>query len=229
MLWEEKEPNKPYRVPDEIVDLAFKIKARQLPLEHAYSLSKAIENALPWFKDEPRAGVHLIHGAESGNGWMRPEDPENEVLYVSRRTRFSLRLPQERVGQARALEGQKLDIDGCTLEIGEPVVKKLSPSTIIFSRYVISEEQEEEARFVSRLVAELKQKEIPVRKLLCGKTHVFTTPGEKIYSRSVMIADLEVEQSVLIQQDGIGPGRKMGCGLFLPHKGIAAVVESNND
>ena len=94
MFWQEKTPDKPYRVPDDIVDLAFRIDCRCLPLEHAHALSVALHEALPWLEDESRAGIHLIHGAESGNGWMRPEDPQSEVLYVSRRTRMTLRLPK---------------------------------------------------------------------------------------------------------------------------------------
>jgi len=42
-----------------------------------------------------------------------------------------------------------------------------------------------------------------------------------------MVADLEPEQSVRLQQIGIGPGRTIGCGLFIPHKGIAAVKETD--
>jgi len=35
-----------------------------------------------------------------------------------------------------------------------------------------------------------------------------------------MIADLEVEESLRLQQKGLGPYRYLGCGLFIPHKGI---------
>ena len=43
---------------------------------------------LPWMVDEPQAGIHLIHGAESGNGWIRPQEPD-ALLILSRRTRFA--------------------------------------------------------------------------------------------------------------------------------------------
>jgi CRISPR/Cas system CSM-associated protein Csm4 (group 5 of RAMP superfamily) len=38
-----------------------------------------------------------------------------------------------------------------------------------------------------------------------------------------MLADLAVEESVRLQQRGLGPGRTLGCGLFLPHKDINEV------
>ena len=74
MFWTEKEADKTYVVPDDIVDLAFKISCKCLPLEHSNALSKALIQQLPWLEDEQLAGIHLIHGAESGNGWIRPED-----------------------------------------------------------------------------------------------------------------------------------------------------------
>ena len=144
MFWTEKEADKTYVVPDDIVDLAFKISCKCLPLEHSNALSKALIQQLPWLEDEQLAGIHLIHGAESGNGWIRPEDTANEILYLSKRTRMTLRLPQERVEQARELTGTNLDIDGYSLNVGEATVKLLSTSSTIFSRYVVSAEDEPE-------------------------------------------------------------------------------------
>ena len=58
---------------DEIVDAVFAIECRSLPVDHAYALSTAIQEALPWFADEPQAALHTVHGAASGAGWQRPE------------------------------------------------------------------------------------------------------------------------------------------------------------
>jgi CRISPR/Cas system CSM-associated protein Csm4 (group 5 of RAMP superfamily) len=38
-----------------------------------------------------------------------------------------------------------------------------------------------------------------------------------------MLADLKPEESLRLQQQGLGPHRLMGCGIFIPHKGIDAV------
>jgi len=58
---------------DEVVDAVFAIECRSLPVDHAWALSAAIQAALPWFADEPQAGLHTVHGAASGAGWMRPD------------------------------------------------------------------------------------------------------------------------------------------------------------
>jgi hypothetical protein len=64
---------------------------------------------------------------------------------------------------------------------------------------------------------------VRVRKALCGKTTAIDSPGGPIEARSLMLADLTQDESILLQQRGLGPYRQLGCGIFIPHKGIDAV------
>jgi hypothetical protein len=41
-----------------------------------------------------------------------------------------------------------------------------------------------------------------------------------------MLADLSTDESIRLQQQGLGPRRLMGCGIFIPHKGIDAVSKN---
>ncbi|MDH3673474.1 MAG: type I-MYXAN CRISPR-associated protein Cas6/Cmx6 [Gammaproteobacteria bacterium] len=223
MYWQEDSDKKAYIVPDDIVDLAFRISCRCLPLDHAYALSQVVLRALPWIEEKEDAGIHLIHGAESGHGWQRPEDPDDEVLHLSRRAKLTLRLPKECIDAAKEISGVTLEIDGYPMEVGQATVRPLSPLTTLFSRYVVASEEEDEEQFVRRAADKLMQMGISVTKLLCGKAHVFRLPNEHIFSRRLMVADLKVEDSVKLQQRGLGPCRKLGCGLFIPHKGIGPV------
>ena len=77
-------------------------------------------------------------------------------------------------------------------------------------------------------VEELQQRDIRVRKMLCGIGHTVSTPDGDIETRSVMIADLDKATSLSLQETGVGPGRHLGCGIFLPHKGIRAVGETED-
>lgn len=229
MFWEENNSQKSYQVPDDIVDFVFKINCKCLPLEHAKSLSMAIHKALPWIANEDSAGIHLIHGAESGNGWMRPEDPANELLYLSKRTKMTLRLPKTRLQEAHKLTGQTLNIDDYKLVVGAASSKLLSTQSTIFSRYVVSSETESEDQFLHRVYSELQKLDVNISKLLCGKTHILQGHYGDIFTRSIMLAELKPKESIRIQQQGIGDGRKLGCGLFIPHKGIAAIKEAEED
>ncbi len=228
MYWQEKTPDQPFQVPDDIVDLSFNIDCRCLPLDHAHALSQALHQALPWLEAEQNAGIHAIHGAASGNGWYRPEDPINELLQVSRRTRMTLRLPKARVKEAEGLIGQTLDIAGYPLTLGKASIRKLSPLGTLFSRYVIAAEEQSEEHFMDGLVTALEAMGIAVRRMMCGKTHRLSMPEGARFTRSVMIADLAVEDSIRLQQQGLGSGRKLGCGLFIPHKGIDPVGQKDD-
>jgi len=226
MYWnDQEEKKKQYVVPDEIVDLCFKVQCKQLPLDHAYELSQEIVKALPWFADEPQTGIHLIHGAESGNGWMRPEEPD-AILSLSKRTRFMLRVPKHRIDDAAKLTGQPLKVAGNDLVLATPNAKPLSALTTIFARYVAAENVDDEELFLKQAAELLQEQGIQVNKMMCGRAHVLRMPNEDLQTRSLMIDGLEVEESVYLQQHGLGEGRLYGCGLFMPHKGIDAVGEA---
>ena len=212
MYWNDDTDKKAgFAVPDDVVDVAFRIACPTLPLDHAHALSSALLQVLPWLEEEAYAGIHLIHGAASGNGWFRPEDTENELLHLSKRTRMRLRVPRERLQDAQALSGQSLDIEGHPLEVGKSEVSLLSSL--------------DETQFLQAVAEQLEALDIPCRKMLGGITHTMKFPDGALFTRSLMVADLEPEQSVRLQQVGLGEGRVIGCGLFLPHKGINPVKE----
>ena len=62
MLQDEECAAREQALPDEFVDAVFAISCRCLPVDHAYALSHAIQEALPWFAEEPLAGLHGIDG-----------------------------------------------------------------------------------------------------------------------------------------------------------------------
>ncbi|MGB5603904.1 MAG: type I-MYXAN CRISPR-associated protein Cas6/Cmx6 [Gammaproteobacteria bacterium] len=227
MLWEESDKQlKQDLVPDDVVDLSFKIRCKQIPTTHAYELAQALYKLLPWLEGEPEIGIHQIHGATTGNGWERPAD--GELMHLSRRAKMQLRVPKDKIEDAKQISGETLDVAGYSVEVGEASVKLLNPVQTIFSRYIIGPQQLDEDQFVEWMATELKQRDIHVRKLLCGIGHRISTPEGEIETRSVMIADLDKATSLSLQETGVGPGRHLGCGIFLPHKGIRAVGETED-
>lgn len=223
MFWNEDKKTEKFEIPDDVVDVSFAIKCKCLPLEHMHALSESLYKALPWLEEDKLAGIHPIYGAESGNGWVRPEDP-NELLYFSRRQKMTLRLPKERLSEAENLTGKTLKVAGYDLEVGKSSVKKLSDLPTNFCRSVMTEQSMSEDDFLNWAFAELKSLNISVRKMMAGKERIVTLPhGEDLVTRSLMLAELEQAESVRLQQHGIGGGRKLGCGLFLPQKDIKAV------
>ena len=224
MFWtEDTDSKKKYEAPDDVVDVIYKLECKTLPVDHAQALTDAIHSALPWFGEEEFTGLHLIHVAESGNGWMRPEDPENEVLCLSRRTRMTLRVPKHRVDDANKLTGQALDIDGHALTVKEGASKTLSILPTMFARYIVTEQDIDETKFLNQMVKVLGVMDIPVTKMMAGLQHKIRMRDGDVYTRSLMVAEMTPENAFKLQKHGVGEGRKFGCGLFMPQKGISAV------
>ena len=219
MYWQDQKESVGFVVPDDIVDLSFSIQCKTLPVDHAHSLSQAILQALPWLAETSKAGIHQIHVANSQNGWMRPDQPD-ELLYLSKRTRMVLRLPKDKIKDAEKLCGQTLDIDGNELMVKEATTKPLSVIRTLFSRYIAASEEQTEAEFLSKISEQLKSMGVQPRKMLCGTESRFRTPQGTLLTRSLMLADLELDESIILQQQGVGDSRLLGCGLFIPHKDI---------
>ncbi|MDH5648085.1 MAG: type I-MYXAN CRISPR-associated protein Cas6/Cmx6 [Gammaproteobacteria bacterium] len=220
MYWNETKSNQDQNIPEDIIDLVFNIQCRSLPVDHAWALSAALLRELPWLAQETGAGVHPLHISEMGNGWMRPENPD-DILHLSRRTRLILRLPKEREADANTLVGKTLDVAGNAMEVLKVNRRALSNITTVFSRYVVSED--DETVFMDNVVAQLAQIGIRPHKMLPGKKRIIRTPERSLTTRSLMVAELDVKDSVKLQQVGLGPFRHLGCGLFVPHKDIAEV------
>lgn len=204
---------------DEIVDAVFAIECRSLPVDHAYALSQAIQAALPWFADEPQAGLHAVHGAASGSGWMRPEG-DDALLQLSRRTRLVLRLPERRMRDAAALAGRTLDIAGWPMRVGRLSPRPLARIASLFARGVLLAGAVDEQDFLAAAARELGALGIAAGTLLCGRDVTLATPQRTYRTRSLMVTVATPAQSLALQRQGLGEARKLGCGLFIPHKDV---------
>jgi CRISPR-associated protein Cas6 len=228
MYWQEDYSDRPYEVPDDILDVLFAIECRQLPVDHAQVLSAALRAAVPWLDTEPGAAVHNIHVAGSQNGWERPEHGGDQHLIPSRRTKLIIRVPKQRVAElVDCLRGTTLDLGGCPLTVGAAKTRMLSKEGTLLARQVVTRPSDDENAFLAWAVAELGAIGIEVRKAICGKEVVLETPDGPVRARSLMLADLSLEEAVRLQQVGLGPRRDLGCGVFIPHKGIDPVKKGS--
>lgn len=227
MYWhEEKETNEAYQAPDDVFDVAFKLTGVRLAVDHAQSLSHAVcaKLATPIHS---QIGIHQVRVAESGNGWKRPGSAE-EMLELSHRTKLVVRVNQEAYQDVLQLCDSELEIDGQRLSVGRSKIRKLSLLTTLFSHGIACDKDQSESDFLSDMALALRQMEIDVKKMICGTTHSIRSDGGTIFTRSLMVANMTPEQSVLLQQRGIGSDRLMGCGLFVPHRGIDAVYTAQD-
>ena len=215
MYWQDEPQASSVQIPDDVVDLVYSIQCLRLPVDHAQVLSLAVQNQLPWFATEERAALHAIHVAESGNGWVRPDD----FIHLSRRTKLTLRVPKHRIEDAQQLSGTALDLGGHPLTVGTSIIRPLSTLTTIFARYVAASESDEQ-QFLRDALAQLKALGVKPKKMLCGMEKSIVTTQGALRTRSLMLAELSVDESLILQQRGLGLHRVLGCGVFIPHRDI---------
>ncbi|NOZ37039.1 MAG: type I-MYXAN CRISPR-associated protein Cas6/Cmx6 [Gammaproteobacteria bacterium] len=220
---EDKDSQSSNIISDEVMDFVFLIKCKCLPYEHMYALYQALQQVLPWLDKEELAGIQPIYGAESGNGWQRPEGKPGELMYISHRQKLILRMPKTRMQEMQELVGQTLDVDGYSLTLVKMEARLLSDMPTIFARFVVSDEGLDETAFLEQAANQIRAMDIRIRKMLAGRERQIVTPAGTLHTRSLMLADLETEESVRLQQRGLGTHRYLGCGLFLPQKGIKPV------
>jgi len=228
MFWNEEEKPENFKAPDNVIDLSFKVTCRQIKLDHAWALTDALNEVLPWFNDEPQSAIHHIYIPQSGNGWVRSDDFADEIIQLSRRTRLKIRIPVSKLEETKSLTGKTISIDGHQLTFGQSDQYLLSTLTTIVARHVhIPETDDDEEAFLLAVKKQINAMDINVRKMLCCKSHQLKTPEGIIKTRSLMIADITAEESIRLQENGVGHYYSYGCGVFIPQKGITAV--NSND
>ncbi len=210
------------KTPQNVVDVLFRLKGSVIRVDHAWYLAKEIERLIPRFALNEANALHLLHVAESGNGWTRPDDSK-ALLHLSRRTRLRLRVAKECLADVEALVGNALILPDGNIDVGSSTTKPLVSCKVLFARYVVFPDAENEDQFLETAWSQLKGRGINTKKMLCGREQRFSSPNGEIKARSLMVANLDFDDSIKLQEKSLGEYRTMGCGIFMPHKGIDAV------
>ena len=226
MLWDESNQATPRTIPD-MIDVSFRLKGRRLSVNHQHALAQRVGQHLPWLRTEPWTGIHPIRIATSAHGWSAPQGQDDGTWQMSKRTRLRLRVPSHREADVSILEDKVLELEPESIEVGPFKIHRLAPADPLFARQVVSEPDLSESRFVDWIIRTLQPWGIKPRKVLCGKWHNIVTPNKTIHTRSVLLASLTEEASIRLQCRGLGQARHLGCGIFVPHKGIEAIRSEN--
>ena len=199
-----------------IIDLSFVLVGTTFPLDHGYCLFSAICRVVPGLHGDRRIGVHPIRGRQVAPGMLTLDD----------RSRLKLRLPSEEIAPCIALAGQTLDLDDHRLQVGIPRVEALVPAANLASRLVTfrhalapSDLEEDVRRELARLeisgTAHLVSSSRPAfaREPL---RRVLKVREKRVVGYALRVTGLTAEESIRLQEEGLGGRRRMGCGVFAP-------------
>lgn len=209
-----------------IVDVSFRIIGESVPLDHGYALYGSLSRMFPAWHEAAWLAIHPLNGFVA-----------KDVLVLSRYSRLRLRLPLERLPEVIMLAGKRLRIeDGARrgeIQIGIPEVYPLLPSPTLHARCVTIKVSEVEGTgaepdrlmFLASAEKQLAERSIKGaiwiddRRDESGRERsrrVLHIKDRTIVGYAVTVRELSDEDSLKLQESGLGGRKRMGCGVFVP-------------
>jgi len=218
MNWASWPEDKPEEYVPDMIDLQFDLVGSTIPADNALLLSEALLAQLPWLGEDNRIGIQHLKGAETNTG--------DASLNINRRTKLFVRAPKARVDDLQQLVGITLSLAGHDLQIGSFKTRAFSPFGNIYAHFVDTGSATEE-QFVQDVMRELDG-HFQIRcGFICGKRQTLKSASGPLFGYSLMLHDVPPHKSLQLQDEGMGRNRLLGCGIFIPHKSIAPVVQAN--
>jgi CRISPR-associated protein Cas6 len=214
-----------------------------IPADHAYLLYSAICEYIPALHpssgDGPsddlvtptpsasslwqEVGVHPINGRLIGG----------RQLALIGRSRLTLRLPSDRITTILPLAGKRLKLGLDHLRVGVPEVRALRPAARLQSRLVVIKGFLDPQPFLEAAQRQLRDLGIQASPTLVPRRDIRSVEGrasqkersvfvrrtlrirdKEIVGYAVEVSGLTSEESVRLQECGLGGRRRFGCGLF---------------
>lgn len=199
----------------------FPLRGSRLPADHGAALYAAL-CALPdigrWLADADDVAIGPVAGRTGADG----------LLTLTADSRLLLRLPAAELPQILGLAGERLDVGGWQLDIGDPRVEVPHPVAALHAGLVVLDHLSASAgqpassgepatadAFVAAVESQLAALEIQSR-ISVGAPGCLQLPERKATGFALAINGLAPDDSIHLQEAGLGDHRKLGCGVFVP-------------
>lgn len=215
------------------LELHFPILGQTLPTQHGYPLYSALCKRLPSLHSkESQVRIGPVRGLPVGKGVMQL--PEGRSL-------LKFRVPDDQLRELLPLAGKALEVAGHYVRLGVPHVRTLEPAPALLARLVIVKpnQRAEEKRkplippspeqfleVVQRKLAEMGVKGeagLPVHaegpRVVQPIRGVLRVHDRNLVGYRVIVQAMSAEESILLQEQGLGGRLRMGCGFFVPTRG----------
>ena len=214
-----------------IIELSFRLRGTPLPYDHGYPMYRAVASIVPWVAEPEQIDLAIVPIQGS---------PHGGFLHLTSASRLAFRMNADDVERLRPLSDQSLVVDAAVLRVGRPTEYRLRPVPGLASPFVAAEHYRHSDEVLEWLKEQYRALEIrAVPNLRRKHGHAGPSPAEQgrrsfdcPYARhhrqigdnsvvgwEVQVFGLTPEESVRLQEHGIGPGRRYGCGVFMPVEG----------
>ena len=210
-----------------IVDVAFRLQGSEIPADHGYLLFAAVTDLVPGLHEDESVGILPVSGRLAGD----------RQLSITEFSRLTIRLDADRIAQVLPLAGKRLRLGDAALSVGVPEVRALVPAARLYSRLVVIKGFMEPEPFLGAVQRQLDTLGVKGKASLVPQPAVAATNAESatgshspVLRRTLRIRDKEIvgfalrveelnaEESIRLQEHGIGGRRRFGCGVFIPDK-----------
>ncbi len=160
-------------------------------------------------------GIHPIRGRQLGG----------RTLQLTEYSRLVIRTDAEQISRFLPLAGKQLRLLDRTLHIGVPEVRSLVPAPALHSRLVTIKLPDAVAQpigaaadaFRAAVLRQLGDLGVSTEaRLSLGKRRTLRIKDKEVVGYEVLVEGLTAEESLTLQEQGLGGRRHMGCGVFVP-------------
>lgn len=210
------------------VDLCFPIKGTVIPADSSYHLYAALSGLLPDIHDKREIGIHAIKGTPA----------RDRTLTLTGQSKVILRLPQSELMRYMLLAGQQLQLGESNIRLQGAFLRPLVPAPRLYSRLTVIKGHMEPDSFLQAARRQLEALEIRGEPQLIAQPEIAAENQDKTTgSRSpwlrrtvqikenrfvgfaLRVQDLTAEESLRLQEKGLGGKRHFGCGIFVVDRG----------
>ena len=200
-----------------LIELQFPVLGTEIPADHGYTLYGAISRLVPKLHaHEMLLRIGPIRGSYVGSGKLRLEPGGS---------RLRVRLQPDQLPALLPLSGKCLDLAGHAVRLGVPQVSAIMPGPSLLARLVTIKGFTEPASFLDAARRQFDalgiRGELAVPLAPSGqhkgqaRRRVMRLREKQIVGFALAVMELNEEDSLKLQEAGLGGRSKMGCGFFV--------------
>jgi CRISPR-associated protein Cas6 len=191
-----------------VVDLCFPIvQGPGLEIDHGQALLQALSLRCAGLARIPGLGIHTVRGT--------PGARKGEIVLTGE-SEVRLRLPAGSAGLLKELAGAELELAGHRIRLGEPHVHALTPVPALWARTVTIHFRDLAIGAAQAQLAFRFAQDFPWGSLRILRPRTIRFEDRQLLGFELAVRNLAPQTSLLLQAQGFGGRRALGCGLFVP-------------
>ncbi|WP_126148397.1 type I-MYXAN CRISPR-associated protein Cas6/Cmx6 [Synechococcus elongatus] len=200
-----------------VLHLAFSLVGKTIPADHGYRLYSAIKKTLGEPELPKEVSISTVVGTSTGEGY----------LWLQKWSRLRFRFPADQVQRWYQLQGQVLDLNGHLIRLVQPQLYLPQPATSLRARIVVIKLKDWDEASAPRYFLESCQRGLEALSIK-GEVWIPSTANGDLARKSLRIKDKHVlgysvqvdqlspEDSLRLQDVGLGGRQHFGAGWFHP-------------